>query len=1016
MPIESSGEVRLRGTAGDGRTDINEEINSNATDTDVSLGTLNTVAFTAVSDGSVVTGRAMSEMKGYSAFDSPFPSTQAAGALGESLYFGGSNEYIRRTTTLAGNSKTFTLSFWVKIEKVDSDNKTVFSHGNGGTDRFYCFFDDNKLYLYEYNGSSYTLQHEIDQIIDVTGWYHIVIANNTTKNSVIDRTRVYINGIEMSLITTTNYDKNDESYINTSSSTFAIGYDFGTSSDFFPGTIADFKSIDGQQLRPDSFGKLHEGIWIPQAFNTPSTDTLITSSLVADYQFQGNANDTSVGGTTYNGTPSNVTFLDNNYGIASFTGGSASQISLGTASQFASSTLTFSFWYMPTSAPSGTSYKILFSNYTNSFSDGFFNLSRNIDNSLEIGLYAGSGYFYRKTLPSAVELNAWTHVTIVLDNTYSSVSDKVKFYINGSDFIHTDNSSSGTPSGNFLNFSNSLLIGNWAHQSGYTDTSKFGELQIYTSALTETQVLQNYSATKHRYAYGINGFWLPLNNTSIGSIDSSSNLKLHLDASNNSSYGGSGTTWSDLSGNNYHATLSGATFSSTTNNGVFTFDGSDDFASIASNSGFQSLTEFALEMWINPVSVGDDEMINLLYTSGSNFKWDLRFSSGSSQNFRWGVANSSGAYVSAQDLTTNTSTGIVPLNKWSHVTATFSSANGIMNIYINGKLTDTKTGTFTTRTNGSENLLLAKRTDGYHANVKIAQFRLYNKALTAQEVITNYRATQGNYEQVNTVDISGNANSFAATNIDVVDHIKDEPLDNYPVMQHFPLAFGFDSAPSVVSVNLSTLMSSSSDMVFSYGSSYFTRSYNSSNGYVTIGSSSGGNNGGNWRALATGGGLGTPASPVAFKSWDITYTTSKSWGFPGPVAFTNTAINSTNITTAPPYTGGSTISGFLHANRKWIWASSNGSNNEYYVYLFGGGGNSEILAGSPGVATTTPQRFTFDSATGIAKYYINGVQQLSYDVTNYTNLGHVKGVTTYYYTPDIQSPSDFTIRNFSITV
>ena len=147
MPIESSGEIRLRGTAGDGRTDINEEIKGNATDTDVSLGTLNTEAFTAVSDGSVITGRAMSEMQGYSTFDSQFPATEATGALGESLYFGGSNEYIRRTTTLAGNRKTFTLSFWVKIEKVDSNNKTIFTHGNGGTDRFYCFFQDNKFHI-----------------------------------------------------------------------------------------------------------------------------------------------------------------------------------------------------------------------------------------------------------------------------------------------------------------------------------------------------------------------------------------------------------------------------------------------------------------------------------------------------------------------------------------------------------------------------------------------------------------------------------------------------------------------------------------------------------------------------------------------------------------------------------------------------------------------------------------------------------------------------------------------------
>ena len=216
-------------------------------------------------------------------------------------------------------------------------------------------------------------------------------------------------------------------------------------------------------------------------------------------------------------------------------------------------------------------------------------------------------------------------------------------------------------------------------------------------------------------------------------------------------------------------------------------------------------------------------------------------------------------------------------------------------------------------------------------------------------------------------------------------------------------------------IDLSTFMNST-DMVFDYGSSFYTRSYNSGNGYLTIGSSNGGNNSGNWRALATGSVLGTPASPLAFKSWDITYTTSKSWGFPGPVAFTNSAINSNNITVAPPYTGGNTYSGLFSANRKWIWGSSNGSNNAHYVYLFGNSNYSEILAGSPGVATSTPQRFTFDNSTGVVTYYINGVQQLSYDITNFSDMGHVKGVTTYYYTPDIQTPSDFTIRSFSVTV
>ena len=215
-------------------------------------------------------------------------------------------------------------------------------------------------------------------------------------------------------------------------------------------------------------------------------------------------------------------------------------------------------------------------------------------------------------------------------------------------------------------------------------------------------------------------------------------------------------------------------------------------------------------------------------------------------------------------------------------------------------------------------------------------------------------------------------------------------------------------------VDLSISMNST-DMIFDSGSSFYSRSYNSGNGYLTIGSNSGGNNGGNWSAIATGSVLGTPNAPVAFKSWDITFTTSKAWGFPGAMSFNNSAINSTNITVAPPYTGGNTYSGLFNAGRKQMWASSNGSNNAYYIYLFGNGNYSEILASSPGIATTTPQRVTFDNSTGVLTYYINGVQQFTYDVTNFSDMGHVKGVTTYYYAPNIQSPSDFTIRSFSIT-
>jgi len=295
---ESLGDLSLN-------NDIRPEIGINANQDNVSLGDNNTQLFAAVSDGDTVTGRSMSEMGGEALFSSILPQTEADGALGESLITGGTNEYFRRTNSLSGNSKTFTLSFWIKINKIDTAYKTLLSAGDGGTDRAYFFFYNNKFHIYEYNGSAYTLEHEVDQIIDTSGWYHFVLAFDTTKDYTPDRTRVYINGIEVPLITTTNYDKNDESYIGRNN-TFAIGYDYGLGSRFFPGIIADFKFIDGQQLRPDSFGELVQGIWIPKAFNTASTDTIVTSNRYIDFRPR-NQSDISGSTITNNGSLSNGT-------------------------------------------------------------------------------------------------------------------------------------------------------------------------------------------------------------------------------------------------------------------------------------------------------------------------------------------------------------------------------------------------------------------------------------------------------------------------------------------------------------------------------------------------------------------------------------------------------------------------------------------------------------------------------------------------------------------------------------
>ena len=89
-----------------------------------------------------------------------------------------------------------------------------------------------------------------------------------------------------------------------------------------------------------------------------------------------------------------------------------------------------------------------------------------------------------------------------------------------------------------------------------------------------------------------------------------SNLVLYLDAGNTNSYSGSGTNWSDLTGGNHDATLiDSPTYSSTSGGGSFTFDGSDDYATIPDATDFIFGTgDFTEEVWFKRTSTTGEEI------------------------------------------------------------------------------------------------------------------------------------------------------------------------------------------------------------------------------------------------------------------------------------------------------------------------------------------------------------------------------------------------------------------------
>ena len=153
------------------------------------------------------------------------------------------------------------------------------------------------------------------------------------------------------------------------------------------------------------------------------------------------------------------------------------------------------------------------------------------------------------------------------------------------------------------------------------------------------------------------------------------NLVLYLDAANTKSYGGSGTIWSDLSGNGTDGTISGATHTSGTD-GYFDFDGTDDKITANSSDFAFGTGDYTVETWSSVDNTSGSYVIisnNETSSSTNNTAgtWQLLYRNGS---FRWIFTTTEGILDSpASTITADT---------WNHIVATRSGTTAT--IYLNG--------------------------------------------------------------------------------------------------------------------------------------------------------------------------------------------------------------------------------------------------------------------------------------------------------------------------------------------
>jgi len=146
------------------------------------------------------------------------------------------------------------------------------------------------------------------QFRDVSAWYRIVHAIDTTTGTATNRLRVYVNGTE---ITSFSMDQepsqNADLRITDSTGDQSIGDDPRDSNDLFDGYMAEYNFVDGITLDPTYFGEFNNnGVWIPKK---PDVSSYGTNGFFLEFQNSGSlGTDTSGNGNNF--TATNLTATD----------------------------------------------------------------------------------------------------------------------------------------------------------------------------------------------------------------------------------------------------------------------------------------------------------------------------------------------------------------------------------------------------------------------------------------------------------------------------------------------------------------------------------------------------------------------------------------------------------------------------------------------------------------------------------------------------------------------------------
>ena len=329
-----------------------------------------------------------------------------------------------------------------------------------------------------------------------------------------------------------------------------------------------------------------------------------------------------------------------------------------------------------------------------------------------IRMWTGSSDTVVATLPTAV--NTWYNYT------YTRTGTTYRFYING---VLNNTNTAGV-----FNFrSNTLSPG----PSGFFN-GRIPIVHMYNRGLSDAEVLQNYSALRSRFGLTTTGFVSPIapvpNYTGPIAIDTTG-LQIYYDASIPYSYTDPSNAWYNLAQNQYHAYLYLTGYDSN-NGGSITIPGNSNAVDIiGTNSTTLGITTVGTYSgWIYRTTTG----IGFVIADYDGLRgMTLRINNNTSADF----------FVYPGNYRITSSFSFSP-NVWYNLTGVLDGSN--MYLYINGVQTGTRSLPSGVGNGNSFRIGVPGNTP-FGAAERVSNVQVYNRALSAAEVLSNFNALKSRF-------------------------------------------------------------------------------------------------------------------------------------------------------------------------------------------------------------------------------------------------------------------------------